>query len=464
MSISEKNLNSFDEDIYDRKIIAENLTKIIDSQNDPVVISLDSEWGTGKTTFVTMWKNMLDSEEEYNSKFETLYFNAWENDYIKDPLLAIFSEMEKQIHEKDSRFRKGMDKIISKAKPFGKAVVSTGARLATAGMLNLDRVDLGDYNEEELIKLSEKLGELSINEISADKTIRRKFKEEMIKYQQDINKKIVFFIDELDRCRPTFAIELLEVIKHLFNINNFIFIISIDKEQLAHSVSTIYGLNMDTLGYLRRFFDLDYKLPQIDLYEYIRSKSSIIFDGKYNIELFKLFINEMFINEMFTLRDVDKANYYLSVLVPLIKEFNKEGNYSSQFIATISFLYAIFITIKIKKPILYKQIIDRNYDVEDIIGKFNIPSLDHYEDMTIGDWNEGPLQELMNQILKPFLILNLRQCREGYITEREDEEFTIGLKNKEGQYYCELDLCYLFNVKKLDIIDKMGFIESFKIN
>ena len=106
MSISEQKLYTFEEDMYNRRIIAENLTKIIASQNNSIVISLDSEWGTGKTTFVTMWKNMLDSDENYNSKFKTLYFNAWENDYIKDPLLAIFSEMEKQIHEEDSDFEK----------------------------------------------------------------------------------------------------------------------------------------------------------------------------------------------------------------------------------------------------------------------------------------------------------------------------------------------------------------------
>lgn len=127
---------------------------------------------------------------------------------------------------------------------------------------------------------------MSIKEISVDKTLREKFKEEMRSYQKEIDRKIIFFIDELDRCRPTFAIELLEVIKHLFNIENIIFILSIDKQQLSHSVSTIYGQGADTLGYLRRFFDLDYKLPKIDLEVYINNKN-IIFKNKCNIILFK---------------------------------------------------------------------------------------------------------------------------------------------------------------------------------
>lgn len=459
-------LSTFEEDIYNRKIIAENLTKIIDSQNDSIVISLDSEWGTGKTTFVTMWKDMLDSNEKYNSKFETLYFNAWENDYIKDPLLAIFSEMEKQIHEEDSELKKGIDKIKIKVKPFGKAVASAGVKVVTAGILNLDGVTLGDFNEAELIKLSEKLGELSIKEISADKTIRLKFKEEMTRYQRDINKKIIFFIDELDRCRPTFTIELLEVIKHLFNIENFIFVLSIDKQQLSHSVSTIYGQNMDTIGYLRRFFDLDYKLPKIDLKTYTENKSNTMLKDKYNIDLFKMFIKEMFIDEKFSLRDVDKAYYYISLLIPLIEEFNEEGNYKSVYIATISYLYAILITAKIKNPILYKQIIDREYEVDNIINKFNVPNLDHYKGNIVGGWHQKPLQKVIEPILKLFLQLNLRYSKEEYVHESYEDEFSVGYKDDEGRfgYDKKFDLNLLFEKKESNIINKLEFINSFQIN
>lgn len=466
MSISEQNLSTFDDDIYNRKIIAENLTKIIDSQKESIVISLDSEWGTGKTTFVRMWKEMLDSNEEYNTKFETLYFNAWENDYIKDPLLAIFSEMEKQIHEEDSKLKKGIDKIKIKAKPFTKAVASTGIKLATAGILNLDGITLGDFNEAELIKLSEKLGELSVKEISADKTIRLRFKEEMISYQKDINKKIIFFIDELDRCRPTFTIELLEVVKHLFNIENFIFVLSIDKQQLSYSVSTIYGQNADTIGYLRRFFDLDYKLPKIDLKTYIENKNNIVLKDKCNIDLFKIFITEMFINEKFSLRDVDKAYYYISILIPLIKEFNEESTNNSIYIAAVSYLYSILITTKIKNPILYKQIVDREYEVDNIINKINIPNLDHYKGNIIGRWHQKPLQEVIEPALKLFLELNLRYYKEDYIYESYENEFAVGHKKEDGTfvYGKKFNLKYLFESKELNIINKLEFIDSFQIN
>ena len=72
---------------------------------------------------------------------------------------------------------------------------------------------------------------------------------------------LVFFIDELDRCRPSFAIELLERVKHLFDVKNIVFVLSIDKKQLEAITAAVYGERIDALEYLRRFIDLDFYLP-----------------------------------------------------------------------------------------------------------------------------------------------------------------------------------------------------------
>ncbi|EPZ61860.1 KAP family P-loop domain protein [[Clostridium] sordellii ATCC 9714] len=174
--MNSQSLNSFTNDLFNRKIIAENLIKIIESQDKPMVISLDSDWGTGKTTFVTMWKNLLDNDVNYSSKFNTLYFNAWEHDYIKDPLLAIFSEIESQIKESDSKLKQQLDNVKNKIKPFTKLATTTGIKMLTAGALNLDNVNFGDYNESQLIDLAGKLGDLAIKEISASKKVRSELK------------------------------------------------------------------------------------------------------------------------------------------------------------------------------------------------------------------------------------------------------------------------------------------------
>ena len=74
----------------------------------------------------------------------------------------------------------------------------------------------------------------------------------------------MFIIDELDRCRPSFSIEVLEKAKHFFNVENIIFVLGADKEQLGHSIKAIYGNDLNVNGYLRRFIDLDYVLPSPD--------------------------------------------------------------------------------------------------------------------------------------------------------------------------------------------------------
>ena len=79
---------------------------------------------------------------------------------------------------------------------------------------------------------------------------------------------MVFFVDELDRCRPTYAVELLERIKHLFEVDNIVFVLALSTGQLESSIRSLYGDGLDAPGYLRRFIDLEYPLrePAADVY------------------------------------------------------------------------------------------------------------------------------------------------------------------------------------------------------
>jgi hypothetical protein len=82
---------------------------------------------------------------------------------------------------------------------------------------------------------------------------------------------LVFFIDEIDRCRPTFSIELLERIKHLFDVPNILFVLSLDKKQLEASIAAVYGQGIDATEYLRRFIDLEYLIPTIKTKQYVEN-------------------------------------------------------------------------------------------------------------------------------------------------------------------------------------------------
>jgi KAP-like P-loop domain-containing protein len=74
-------------------------------------------------------------------------------------------------------------------------------------------------------------------------------------------KPLLFFVDELDRCRPTYAVALLERMKHIFDVEGIVFVLAIDKGQIGHSLKAVYGSGLEVDGYLRRFIDLEYRIP-----------------------------------------------------------------------------------------------------------------------------------------------------------------------------------------------------------
>lgn len=84
-------------------------------------------------------------------------------------------------------------------------------------------------------------------------------------------KKLVIIIDELDRCKPLFAIQTLEIVKHFLDVKDVVFIFAVDLEQLSHSVESIYGFGMDASGYLCKFFDYITKFPQSNMLSIIKT-------------------------------------------------------------------------------------------------------------------------------------------------------------------------------------------------
>jgi hypothetical protein len=104
------------------------------------------------------------------------------------------------------------------------------------------------------------------------------------------NEKVVFFIDELDRCRPDFAVEVLEKIKHLFSAKNVIFVISYNKSQLSKIISSVYGVDkVDSLKYLEKFIHIEANLPIVDLNDQESSYEHLFdsFMSEFNIKLSK---------------------------------------------------------------------------------------------------------------------------------------------------------------------------------
>ena len=120
-------------------------------------------------------------------------------------------------------------------------------------------------------KLEDQLGEYqSANHaFNAFRNKLSEVAEELAKSSE--GKPLIVVIDELDRCRPGYAIELLEVAKHLFNVDRVIFILALDRAQLAHSVRAMYGSEFGAEEYLKRFFDVSFRLPDPEVAPYVSS-------------------------------------------------------------------------------------------------------------------------------------------------------------------------------------------------
>ncbi|MGG7143629.1 KAP family P-loop NTPase fold protein [Clostridium nigeriense] len=462
-----ENLNSFEYDLLDRQQVAVNLTNIIKFKSDLRVLAIDSSWGTGKTTFINMWKNMIDSTAEYKTSFETMYFNAWENDYISDPLSSLLSELERQIKSKDTKVKSLFEKGINKAKPYAKIGGQIVLKHLTRGVL--DSFELKDNLEEDLMELSNKVGEIAFKEISISKQTREILKHDLIEFQNSINKKVIIFIDELDRCKPTFAVELLETIKHIFNLDNYVFVISLDKEQLSHSIKTLYGQGMDSDGYLRRFFDLEYNLPNNNTLNYIKHKNKQISSDYKNTEYLTRFFEEIFIKENYSLRDINKVYEYISVLLPNIFYFNDESsnNFSNSYFLVASYLYAFFINLRFKYSGIYKNVKSLSFNPNEDYIKSNLITFDvNSFNLKFSNYHDTQAKKVLSPVLPLYLELlhKVGNSKNYYYSSNEEmNRYTVGIKDTNDSFYHTSAVELLYFISDNKILSELEFINNFKI-
>lgn len=254
--------NPWDGDVSQGKLkeYANFLTTAITADNESFILNVNAPWGHGKTFFVKRWAKYLEKQG-----YPVIEFNAWENDSAQDPLPVFLATIIQDLKGKytNSRITQLKQKGGRLAMGLGGIAVRAGLRkiLGDDGAKDIKDI-FSKETEKELIELSGKLVDNSIKQLSAEKD----FKEEFGRLVGNVAKKtkmpVFIFIDEIDRCRPTFAIEMLERIKHVFSVPYIKFIVSTDTTQLSHSICAIYGEKFDGMTYLQRFFEQTFSLPK----------------------------------------------------------------------------------------------------------------------------------------------------------------------------------------------------------
>ncbi|WP_085299526.1 KAP family P-loop NTPase fold protein [Cognaticolwellia mytili] len=251
------------------------------------VLNLNGDWGAGKTYFIKRWANSI------HCKHPTVYFDAWANDFHNDPLVLVVSQIVEQISSliegKGQKEKK--DKLVKSTTNLFKSVAPELSKSLVKSLLRVDIDDINGRIEEtqnsgkdlENIVSAATKGLLNLHNKQADSIkdlknlIKATLEDVITKNNEDKNKRwspMYIFIDELDRCRPNFAIEVLEVIKHIFDIEGVVFVIATNTNELQHSIKSVYGSGFDANKYLMRFFNRTYELPAPDLSGFLSSLPS----------------------------------------------------------------------------------------------------------------------------------------------------------------------------------------------
>lgn len=281
------------EDSLGRNNAIYRFIRLLLSIEDSTTISIDGDWGSGKTFFVKQVKLVL---EAYNSSFkisnndnesddinekdreqikqvmsnidigkdflnETLvnnprfvvYYDAWENDDEFDPILSLIFRIVESINE---NFDIKIDFKIFDNIPGFKNLVSTIKDLKS------------------IVKFNALLENQKQNN-----NLKQQIKKFLSSLLSEKGNKLIILIDELDRCSPSYAVKMLERIKHYFDDDRIIFVFSTDLSQLTHTIKKFYGEGYDSCRYLNRFFDLRLRLPNVNDIHLEKYCSNIEFKG-----------------------------------------------------------------------------------------------------------------------------------------------------------------------------------------
>lgn len=249
----ESQKNPFDGDALNRQEFAANLISFITSLENGV-LAIDGEWGVGKSWLGKSIKESIDQKELAS----TIWIDTFEADWSDDPSLSVIAEISNSLSDSES------STFIKKASTYAARLVPAGTKAAVEVVGNLMGVDknvisgLSDalkdssnlYIERRLQDLAERQKSLANLKALLSKTVKN-----------SDSGKLVIFVDELDRCSPEFAVRFLERLKHLFNIENIVFVLFWNRQQVQNAVEVFYGSKTNSQMYLDKFIDYQLHLP-----------------------------------------------------------------------------------------------------------------------------------------------------------------------------------------------------------
>ena len=240
--------------------------------NEPYVMNLNAEWGAGKSWFLQRWYHTVKAQHP------AAYIDAWKNDFSDDPLLTVASGLLEALESSEAPNAAAEKYRASSLRKLGQFIKGASKSALTHQANKHLGEDATEILKAGMSEVSETVVRSVIEEHRNKMNVISELKTEienwitLITTDSELSKPMFVFIDELDRCRPTYAIELLETVKHLFDVKGLVFVIATNTDQLQHSIKAVYGSEFDAQRYLYRFFNRSFTLKKPDLLSFIQTQ------------------------------------------------------------------------------------------------------------------------------------------------------------------------------------------------
>ncbi len=317
--------DGFDEhDKLSRKPTGDKLSELVERIDDPLVVALDGAWGSGKSFFLKCWVGEHLKRERNTT--QTVYFDAFKHDFLDDPLIALTGAIAERFEDADDKAaQKAWAKAKRVAPALGRAIVRAGVSVATAGLVN---------KADELADAAIETASRELDGVVADfwkresgkRAAMEGFRQALVELtepdEQGVpSRKLLVVIDELDRCRPDFALSALETIKHFFDVAGIHFVLGVNLKELENSVRARYGHGIDAPLYLQKFVPISFRLQNqiinrnkrssyLNFYEELGNQMQI--DGEYYFDIGRTYLEHLADSEQLSLRGIQQFARFIA--------------------------------------------------------------------------------------------------------------------------------------------------------
>jgi len=258
-SVADCPVSRADEDCLNMSAFADALSKFIEQSQTPITIALQGEWGCGKTSMMNTIRSYL-TDDERTSLFIPIWVNTWNHSLIQDEsesVVALLQDIIHQIREvSPNSVKEVADQILK-----GTLFLSKAALSVTANVLGLKYLRVGGFGSSAARDLLPQEANISIPKLREEIA---SLIDALLKAESESGRpaKMLFFIDDLDRMKPEVAVQILEVMKNLFDIENCVFVLSLDWNVVVKGLKPKFGEMTDGNAHeFHDFFDKVIQLP-----------------------------------------------------------------------------------------------------------------------------------------------------------------------------------------------------------